>query len=194
MKTLFGFCAIALVGFAACNNSTQTNASNKEAGDTTASRPTTAMANNQGNAGIDNVVSSYLELKNALTKDDSKEAASAAGTMSEALKRVDANNMSADEKKMYEDVADDLKENAEHIAASSDKIAHQREHFENMSKDLYDLVKASKTERTLYKDFCPMYNNKKGGIWLSETKDIKNPYLGKQMPECGQMQEEIGKK
>lgn len=194
MKNLLGFCVIALVSFSACNNSNETSATNKEAGDTVASKPSTAIANNQGNAGIDNVVSSYLELKNALTKDNSAEAASAAGTISEALKKVDANSMTPEEKKMYEDVADDLKENAEHIAASSDKIAHQREHFETMSKDLYDLVKASKTERTLYKDFCPMYNNKKGATWLSETKDIKNPYLGKQMPECGEMQEEISKK
>ncbi|MDQ6756917.1 MAG: DUF3347 domain-containing protein, partial [Bacteroidota bacterium] len=42
-----------------------------------------------------------------------------------------------------------------------------------------------------YKDFCPMYNNNKGAIWLSEVKDIKNPYLGKKMPTCGNMKEEI---
>lgn len=95
---------------------------------------------------------------------------------------------------MYQDVADDLKEHAEHIAASSDKIAHQREHFETMSKDLYDLVKVAKPGQTLYKDFCPMYNNEKGGMWLSETREIKNPYLGKKMPKCGEMQEEIAKK
>ena len=46
-------------------------------------------------------------------------------------------------------------------------------------------------EQTLYKDFCPMYSDGKGATWLSETKEIKNPYLGKKMPTCGSMKEEI---
>ncbi len=36
-----------------------------------------------------------------------------------------------------------------------------------------------------------MYNDGKGGIWLSETKEIKNPYLGGKMPKCGTVQKEI---
>jgi hypothetical protein len=38
-----------------------------------------------------------------------------------------------------------------------------------------------------------MYNNNKGASWLSETKEIKNPYLGKKMPDCGEVKEEIRK-
>jgi hypothetical protein len=36
-----------------------------------------------------------------------------------------------------------------------------------------------------------MHNNKKGAIWFSETKEIKNPYLGSKMLTCGEIQEEI---
>ena len=36
-----------------------------------------------------------------------------------------------------------------------------------------------------------MYNEGKGAIWLSETKEIKNPYLGGKMLTCGEVQEEI---
>jgi hypothetical protein len=36
-----------------------------------------------------------------------------------------------------------------------------------------------------------MYNDKKGAIWLSETKEIKNPYYGKKMLTCGNVKEEI---
>jgi hypothetical protein len=28
-------------------------------------------------------------------------------------------------------------------------------------------------------------------MWLSETKEIKNPYLGQKMPDCGTVEEEI---
>lgn len=195
MKTLFAFLLLALVGITACNNSSNTQETSKTASaDSNASTTSIASSNDQNSSKINDLVSAYLQLKNALANDNSKDAATAANNVSEALKNIDANGLSADEKKMYQDVADDLKEHAEHIAGSSDKIAHQREHFETMSKDLYDLVKVARPNQTLYKDFCPMYNNEKGGMWISETKEIKNPYLGKKMPDCGEMQEEIAKK
>jgi hypothetical protein len=93
--------------------------------------------------------------------------------------------------KLYKDVEDDAKEHAEHIGANAGNIKHQREHFDMLSKDIYDLVKAFGGGRVLYKDFCPMYNDKKGAIWLSESKTIKNPYYGKSMSTCGSVQEEM---
>jgi hypothetical protein len=60
-----------------------------------------------------------------------------------------------------------------------------------LSQDMIALVKAAGNSKTLYKDFCPMYNNKKGAFWLSETKEIRNPYYGKEMPRCGEVKEEI---
>jgi hypothetical protein len=74
---------------------------------------------------------------------------------------------------------------------NGNNIKHQREHFETLSKDVYDLVKTFGAGETMYKDFCPMYNNNKGAAWLSETKEIKNPYLGKKMTTCGEVKETI---
>ncbi|EKF53808.1 hypothetical protein I215_15663, partial [Galbibacter marinus] len=45
------------------------------------------------------------------------------------------------------------------------------------------------TENTLYQQFCPMYDG--GSAWLSLSKDIKNPYYGSQMLNCGKVQKEI---
>jgi hypothetical protein len=84
-----------------------------------------------------------------------------------------------------------MKENAEHIGANAGNIKHQREHFDMLSKDLYDLVKMSAAGEKIYVDYCPMYNNNKGATWLSETKEIKNPYLGKEMDTCGSVKEEL---
>ena len=89
--------------------------------------------------------------------------------------------LTAAQKKTYEDVEADAREHAEHIGANGGNIAHQREHFELLSKDIYDLVKAFGGGQVLYKDFDPMFNNGKGAFWLSETKEIKNPYMGKAM-------------
>lgn len=85
----------------------------------------------------------------------------------------------------------DAREHAEHISKNSGNIAHQREHFVILSKDIYDLVKTFGAGQVLYKDFDPMANNGKGASWLSETKEIKNPYMGKAMLNTGTVKEEI---
>lgn len=127
----------------------------------------------------------YLAVKNALTNDKETDAAAASGKMYGAMKGFDKSLLSADQKKVYDDIEADLKEHAEHISKS--KIEHQREHFAMMSKDMYDMVKAFGAGMTLYHDHCPMY--KEGSMWLSETKDIKNPYYGDKMMTCGSVEE-----
>ena len=134
---------------------------------------------------IKTLVTEYLSVKNALINSNESEAASASGKMYEAMKTFDKSLLSGDQKKIYDDIESDLKEHAEHISKS--KIDHQREHFATMSKDMYDLVKAFGAGMTLYHDHCPMYND--GSIWLSETKDIKNPFYGDKMMTCGSMEE-----
>jgi hypothetical protein len=164
----------------------------------TQSRSDTAQANTQTTntasaqpSSVDEVVNSYIQLKNALANDNGSDAASAGKQMSAAIANLNGASLSADQKKMYDEVKDDIKEHAEHIGDNGGKIEHQREHFDMLSKDMYDLVKVSKPSQTLYLDHCPMYNNNKGADWLSEVKEIKNPYLGKKMPDCGAVKEEI---
>jgi hypothetical protein len=36
-----------------------------------------------------------------------------------------------------------------------------------------------------------MYNNNAGGMWLSASNEIKNPYYGNKMMKCGSVQQEI---
>ena len=127
----------------------------------------------------------YLEVKNALVNSSEAEAAVASGKMVGTMKGFDKSLLNADQKKVYDDIEADLKEHAEHI--SKNKIEHQREHFAMMSKDMYDMVKAFGAGMTLYHDHCPMYNE--GSMWLSESKDIKNPYYGDKMMTCGSVEE-----
>lgn len=140
---------------------------------------------------IKEIVGDYLQLKNALTSDNTKMAAAAGKAMVEAILKVDKSLLAGKQKKLYEDVEDDAKEHAEHIGENEGNLEHQREHFDILSKDVYDLVKEFGGGQPLYKDFCPMYNGKKGAIWLSESKEIKNPYFGKKMLSCGSVKEEI---
>ena len=179
--------AVIAISLVACNGSTTTK--EKKGTDTTNSAAMAAPVT--GGSSVKDIVEHYLHIKNALTKDDGKEAANGGKALEEVFVKFDQSSFTSEQKKTFTDIQADAKEHAEHIGKNAEKIAHQREHFALLSKDVYDLVKALGTGQVLYNDFCPMYNNNKGATWLSETKDIKNPYLGKAMPTCGTVKETI---
>jgi peptidoglycan hydrolase CwlO-like protein len=140
---------------------------------------------------VNGILHIYLHLKNALVNDDDKAAAGAANEMVKVLNDFDKSVLRDDERKQFEDMADDMKENAEHIGANAGNIKHQREYFNMLSKNIYDLVKTFAAGQKIYVNFCPVYNDNKGAMWLSETKEIKNPYFGKEMDTCGSIKEEL---
>lgn len=182
---------IAAFSFAACNNtneSTSTNSLADTAKTNTGAKPGTGAKTSES---IKDLVASYLQLKNALTLDNTNDAATAGKTLADGFANFDKATLTATQKKSFEDIADDAHEMAEHIGKSAGNIPHQREHFDMLSKDMVDLVKLFGAGQPLFVDHCPMYNNKKGADWLSETKDIRNPYLGTKMLTCGTVKEEL---
>ena len=193
-KIFFGFAIIAITA-SACNNGNNTTEKNDKKDDTTvnnnSSTPSSAKPDAKVDGSMKEMVTQYLQIKNALANDNGKDAASSGKAFVESMSKIDKNSLTGDKKKKWDDVSDDAKEMAEHISTNSDKIEHQREHFDMLSADMYDMVKTFGAGQALYQDFCPMYNDKKGATWLSETKEIKNPYMGKKMSTCGSVKEEI---
>ncbi len=201
MKILFISIAAAAVAFAACNGS-NTNPSrhgmndhrmmnNSEMDSMHQSMNASTMNGGDSKMQFNNVVFSYIQLKNALVDDNAKDAAAAGAAVATAIENVDMSAATPAQKKIYDEVKMDVKEHGEHIAENANKIDHQREHFETLSKDVYDLVKVFGSDKTLYYTNCPMYNKNRGGNWLSEVQEIKNPYMGKKMTTCGTVKEEI---
>ena len=142
-------------------------------------------------ASIKEIVGHYLHIKNALVNDNGSEAAAGAKAMGNVINKFDKSLLTSEQKKEYDAIEEDLKEHAEHIGKNADNIKHQRSHFSMMSEDVYDLAKAFGAGRALFHDHCPMFNENKGAMWLSETKEIHNPYLGAEMPTCGSVEELI---
>lgn len=149
------------------------------------------MEGNQKTSKATAILDNYLELKNALVADDTEKAASIGKHLFKVLGEFDRSSVAESQKQEVDEIIEDAREHAEHIATNNGKMEHQREHFEILSKDIKDLIAITGTDRVLYQTFCPMYNNNKGAIWLSETKEIKNPYFGNKMLTCGEIQEEI---
>lgn len=202
MKKLILICSAAAFVFTACNsNSSSTEDHSKmnhndsmpmqdnAAADKDVKLVTATFSNIDPavSAFMKSLIQNYIDVKNGLTNADESAAKSASDKMYTAMKGFDKSLLTAEQKKVYDDVEADLKEHAEHIAKN--KIEHQRNHFSMMSEDMYSLVKAFGAGMTLYHDHCPMANDNKGAMWLSESKDIRNPYFGDKMMTCGSVEE-----
>ena len=188
MKLIILGIAIASSSFSSCNSNNSSKPGDSVSKDTGKTVQTTPVVQ-KDSASIEPVVTEYLKLKNALIAGKSKDGAEAGKSLKMALDKMGNDQMSEAEQKAFADMGDDSKEHAEHIGNAGTDIKHQREHFQMLSKDIYDLVKVFGTTQTLYKDYCPMVK----AIWLSEAKPIKNPYYGSSMLTCGQVQETIQK-
>ena len=147
------------------------------------------MAMDKNSSATDAIIVNYLELKNALVADNTDAAASSGKKIVSDFKAIDVKSYSEEEQKELNDIIEDAVEHAEHIAESA--MDHQREHFEILSKDVADLIAITGTSKKLFQAYCPMFNDGKGAIWLSEFKEIKNPYYGSKMLTCGTVQKEI---
>jgi hypothetical protein len=195
MKNIIFLVAVGIISFTACNSGGNKSI---KTDDTTQVKspediPVTPVSGIDAKpaASIKEILGGYISMKNALANDNGNDAASAGNTMVTAFQKFDKSSLTAEQKKAYEDVEDDAREHAEHIGKNASNIPHQREHFDMLSKDMYELVKTFGGGQLLYQDYCPMYNDGKGATWLSEVKEIKNPYLGKKMPTCGSVKEEL---
>lgn len=137
------------------------------------------------------IIDNYLALKDALVEENSKSAASFGKELLRVLPKFDASGVSSQHKSEVATIINDATQQAKDIADNSGDIAKQRQHFEFLTKEVKDLIVISGLDRTLYQAYCPMYNNNKGGAWLSTSKEISNPYFGSKMMKCGSVQQEI---
>lgn len=133
---------------------------------------------------LSGVYDHYFALKDALVKDDSKTASAKALALAKTIGEVDMKSMSSEEHAAWMNVSGELLMHAEHIGETKD-IAHQREHFSQLSQKIYALTATFKPGETTYLQHCPMYNDGKGADWLSKENTVKNPYYGSSMLTCG---------
>ncbi|MFM2251471.1 MAG: hypothetical protein RLZZ358_2401 [Bacteroidota bacterium] len=132
------------------------------------------------------VVESYFLVKNNLVKDQLPTAT--IQVLAQALAKVSADGTGKDNAK-WEKIKSGLSEATAKIKGSKD-LASARTHFSSLSTQVIQLTETYKlTKAVVYKDYCPMAFNNKGGYWLSETEDIQNPYFGASMLTCGEVKQ-----
>lgn len=201
-KYLFAITAFTIMIITACNNKKAAEENNMVNMDTTKvttvdTTPVTEVMPRFTSidpslaASLKTIFDHYLHIKNALVNNDGGDASSGAKEMTGAISHVDKSLFTAEQKKLYDNIEDDLKEHAEHIGKNGGDLEHQRDHFSMMSEDMYDLVKVFGGGQALYHDHCPMANDNKGAMWLSEMREVRNPYFGGKMNECVKVVEVI---
>ena len=122
-----------------------------------------------------------------MTKDDSKAAAIAGKSLLKTFNSTDTSSLDTKLKNELLSILEKGSVHAKHIGDNSGKIHNQREHFIMLSNSINDLIITFGSKQKLYQDFCPMANDGKGAIWISEVKEIKNPYYGAEMLSCGSL-------
>jgi hypothetical protein len=129
----------------------------------------------------------YYHLKDALVNSDASAASASAGKFLDAVNKINASSLSDPDKKAFVSLQPKLAYDARHISEVK-SIEHQREHFAELSANMYKLAKATHLSADpIYQDYCPM----KKVYWLSKDESIKNPYYGNQMLTCGKVADVI---
>jgi Cu(I)/Ag(I) efflux system membrane fusion protein len=132
------------------------------------------------------VVDAYFMVKNNLVNDQLP--TSSIQTLTQALVKVSADGTRTDNAK-WEKIKSGIADAAAKIKGSKD-ISSARTHFSSLSSQVIQLTETYRlTKSVVYKDYCPMAFDNKGGYWLSETEDIQNPYFGASMLTCGEVKQ-----
>ena len=131
---------------------------------------------------VDKITTSYIGVKNALVGSNATLAKTRSAELLAALS-TPVKGLQPAQQKMLATYLDKLKFDSRHISETT-VIDHQREHFASLSKNMYSLLSGLKlNSTTVYQQYCPM----KKAAWLSESEDIRNPYYGDDMLECGKV-------
>lgn len=145
--------------------------------------------NPQFTAQLTEVYKIYLQLKNAYVNSDPEEVAVKAENVISALDDVDMNLLEGETHMDWMKQLGSLMENLEKMIRDHD-IVIQRKAFATLNQVFYQCIKNYGLEGvTTYYQYCPMAFDNTGAYWLSEIKEIRNPYFGEAMLTCGETKE-----
>jgi Cu(I)/Ag(I) efflux system membrane fusion protein len=121
---------------------------------------------------VKSVLDNYLAIQKELTKDSMKGVNEHATAIAKAVKSDDMKMLPAE-----------VAQQAETLAAAKD-IKKAREAFKPLSASLVKYLADHKAGKGAYHEaYCPMAK----ASWLQTEKEVRNPYYGKSMLDCGEL-------
>jgi len=134
---------------------------------------------------LNEVLKEYLVLKDALVMSDVSKTSTSAKKIQNRLDNVDMTLVKGDMHVKWMSHLGKISNSGANIAKAQN-LDVQRAEFLTLSAALIESVKIFGVNGVVYQQFCPMTDGGKGGYWLSETEEIKNPYLSEKMLKCGE--------
>ncbi|UEG48927.1 DUF3347 domain-containing protein [Ferruginibacter lapsinanis] len=154
------------------------------------------------NKSVDTMLTAYFEMHDAFVNGDTAKAKAACKNLIALADNVKLDELKTDTATVFEAGSMQMKDivaNAQSLLQQKD-ITEMRQDFRMVGENIYPLLKTIHYEgKTLYWQNCPMaFGEDKGANWISNTKEIVNPYLGKNHPEfkssmlhCGEIEDSI---
>jgi len=137
------------------------------------------------------VFNNYINLKDALVKDNSKKVSEDARGLLDNLSQVDMELLSDNgSHNHWMSLMKDIQESANSIA-NAKGVKEQRNQFKHLSIHLTSAIQIFGINEKVYSQFCPMADNNKGAYWLSKEEKVLNPYFGDAMLTCGSVEQII---
>jgi Cu(I)/Ag(I) efflux system membrane fusion protein len=135
--------------------------------------------------------SSYFSMKRNLSKDEFEAAKVAANRMKKELNKIDMSAFEGNAHSVWMTLSAELDRGLS-AAAKVESIDKIREDFIEISETMINLAADFQPlSDTVYVQHCPMANSNVGANWLSQEKEIFNPYFGTSMLKCGETVKQI---
>lgn len=133
----------------------------------------------------------YLTMKEALVASDVGEVSATLAGVQEALGKVDMELLEGEAHMQWMEYLGKMNSSLRELKAS-DNLEAMRDYFAVFSEGLYQSIKDfGLSDKTAYYTYCPMARDNEGAHWLSDSKEIRNPYFGEKMLKCGKVKEEL---
>ncbi len=138
------------------------------------------------------VFNTYSLFTKALAADNLTNAQKQAALMAEELKKIDHTSLSGQGHKVWMDALENINDGMSAIREAKD-IVGVRAGLEPLSYGMIDAVEklGIKSDKPVYELFCPMAFDFKGAKWLQYDENIRNPYFGEAMLQCGEVERQI---
>ena len=197
MRSIYVIAIGCLVGFSACNGSGSNGTAGSDSTKNAAPAPkltTASKLSENGTTMLMTVVTKYYNLKNSLVATKSDAAGSAATALTAAADSLQAFLAKDSANKInLKPYLDTIITQSQAITSLKDETCEkQRLSFGTISSAMYGRLKTADLKNgRIYHEYCPMAFNDKGAFWLSDESEIKNPYFGKKMMECGEVTDSL---
>ncbi|GHA42645.1 hypothetical protein GCM10007103_24730 [Salinimicrobium marinum] len=137
------------------------------------------------------LVGTYLELKDALVQGREKEAVALSKELYAGVQDIGGEQLKEEAKEFWEEKQRNLLRHST-INIEEGNLEDIRENFVFLSEEMVKIVSSFGVgNKEIFVDYCPMANSDAGAYWLSEVREIRNPYYGEAMLTCGEIVAEI---